>query len=228
MENSIERTILEAHISALIGREPFRYSLRLPLHASTILMGPAASGKTTFLRSISGLIKDVYGFIRCGERIFLDSDKKVTLPVHKRKIGFVFQDPALFPFMSVKKNLDYSIRRNREGMPCTAKSGWHPEEIFAMLELDGLLGKPVQSLSGGEKQRVAIGRSLLSTPELLLLDEPLGGLDTYIKKKIVSFLNQLTEKKKATIIYVTHSTAEASWINGVIRNISEIKVPCAY
>jgi len=182
-------------------------------------MGPSASGKSTFLKSVAGLIPDIYGYIALGTSVLLDSEKRINLKVHKRRVGLVFQEPALFNFMSVKDNLSYPLLRHRFSDRITTFS-----EVSDVLELESLFSKKVENLSGGEKQRLALGRTLLASPRLLLLDEPLSGLDEFSKKKIVSYINDLADRKKITMIYVTHSSKEAGWLKGDVVPVNRIIV----
>ncbi len=159
----------------------------------TAILGPNGSGKTTLLNIISGLVKQDSG------RIFLNDREITNLPPEKRNIGYVFQDYALFPHMNVKENLLYA---GRDG---TGKI----EEISEILEIRDFLDKPVNMLSGGEKQKVALARALVNDPELLLLDEPMSNVDELMKKRLIVEMRSLLKKLSIPTLYVTHNKREA-------------------
>lgn len=178
----------------------FRADLELPSNGITSIFGPSGSGKTTLLNFISGKLTPKKGFIQINDKIILDTSKKISLPIHKRGIGYVFQDPTLFPHYSVEKNLLYG---EKEPNP----------ELFAniteLLGIEPLLKKRIAYLSGGEKQRIAIGRALLSSPNILLMDEPLSALDQARKEEILHYLEAIPGQFKIPILYVTHNVKEA-------------------
>src|SRR5699024_6790533 len=137
------------------------------------------SGKTTLLNFISGKMTPKKGFIEINGKIILDTAKKISLPIHQRGIGYVFQDPTLFPHYSVKKNLLYGEKEKNPALF---------QQIIQLLGIEPLLKKRIAYLSGGEKQRISIGRALLSSPHILLMDEPLSALDQARKEEILSYL----------------------------------------
>ncbi len=165
----------------------------------TALFGPSGSGKSTILGAIAGLERPQQGLIRAGSEVFFDSDKGINLSPHHRNIGYVFQDAALFPHMSVARNLRYGSRND---------SGF--ERIVALLGLQKLLERRPAKLSGGERQRVAIGRALLSNPRLVLMDEPLAALDTPRKQEILPYIESLNAEFQLPIIYVSHAVDEVA------------------
>ena len=158
----------------------------------TAIVGPSGAGKTTLLNLISGLMK-----VDAGHLIF-NSQDIMQLPAHQREIGYVFQDQLLFPHMSVEKNLRYGERAGRIGFA----------DILGFLKLDALLARRPATLSGGEKQRVALGRTLLSQPRLLLLDEPLANLDQARKDEILPYLESLQERFSIPTLFVSHNRDE--------------------
>ena len=174
--------------------------LQLPDRGVTVLFGPSGSGKTTLLRCIAGLERVVDAKVRIGDEIWQDAAQ--CLPTHKRRLGYVFQDAALFPHLSVRHNLMYGQRRR--GLAAT--SGM--DSLIALLDLERLLERMPQGLSGGEKQRVCIARSLAHRPRLLLMDEPLTGLDHARKHEILPYLDRLHEELEIPVLYVTHATDE--------------------
>jgi molybdate transport system ATP-binding protein len=169
----------------------------------TALSGPSGSGKTSVLYMIAGLVRPQSGAIRFGERVWLDTDLGIHLKAERRHVGFVFQDHLLFPHLNVQRNLMYGRRRRRGRLVAI-----EPSRVIEVLELGDLLARYPRNLSGGEKQRVALGRSLLSGPELLLMDEPLAALDAELKDRILTYLERVVEEWHVPTIYVSHSLAE--------------------
>ncbi|MBX3551031.1 MAG: molybdenum ABC transporter ATP-binding protein [Pseudolabrys sp.] len=166
------------------------------------LFGPSGSGKTTVANLIAGLVKPDSGRIAIDGDVLFDSARRIDVPAHKRRVGYVFQEGRLFPHMSVARNLDYGRRMN--GL---ARDDNDHERIVAMLDLGNLLTRRPGKLSGGERQRVAIGRALLSKPRLLVLDEPLASLDAARKAEILPYLERL-RAEKLPMIYVSHQPDE--------------------
>lgn len=167
------------------------------------LFGPSGSGKTTVLNVIAGLVRPDAGRVVIDERVLLDTAGKVFAPPHKRRIAYVFQEGRLFPHLSVRQNLVYgrwfTPRRERWG-------GF--DEIVALLGIGALLERRPKTLSGGEQQRVAIGRALLASPRLLLMDEPLAALDDARKGETLPYIERLRDELAIPIVYVSHSLAE--------------------
>ncbi|HIW06982.1 MAG TPA: ATP-binding cassette domain-containing protein [Candidatus Ignatzschineria merdigallinarum] len=178
----------------------FRANLELPAYGITSIFGPSGSGKTTLLNFISGKMTPKKGFIEINGKIILDTAKKISLPIHQRGIGYVFQDPTLFPHYSVEKNLLYGEKEKNPELF---------QQIIQLLGIEPLLKKRIAYLSGGEKQRISIGRALLSSPNILLMDEPLSALDQARKEEILSYLELIPEQFKIPILYVTHNVQEA-------------------
>jgi molybdate transport system ATP-binding protein len=167
------------------------------------LFGPSGSGKTSFLDLIAGLRRPLSAYIRLGERVLADTRARLDeVPTRRRRIGYVPQDGALFPHLSVRQNLLYG-RRDR-----TERDGATFEHVVEVLALAPLLGRGIGRLSGGEQQRVALGRALLSSPELLLLDEPLASLDAALKQRILRYLRRVRDEFRVPMLYVTHQPDE--------------------
>ena len=171
--------------------------------AVTALFGPSGSGKTSVLYMIAGLLRPDSGLVRCGDQVWLDTHTGVFLKAEQRHVGFVFQDHLLFPHLSVEANLMYGRRRRRGDGPAI-----EPARVIEILELGDFLRRYPRNLSGGEKQRVALGRSLLSRPELLLMDEPLAALDEPLKDRILAYLERVMSEWHLPTIYVSHNAAE--------------------
>ncbi|RZU99362.1 molybdenum ABC transporter ATP-binding protein [Spiribacter vilamensis] len=165
----------------------------------TALFGHSGCGKTSLLRCLAGLERGCRGTIRHGEQPW--QSRAVALPPHRRAVGLVFQDARLFPHLSVRGNLDYAERRRREDGPGRA-------EVIDGLGLRKLLDQAPSALSGGEAQRVALGRALLAGPRLLLLDEPLTGLDSARQREIMPLLRTIPERFGIPVLYVTHARHE--------------------
>jgi len=180
----------------------------LALDGITALFGPSGSGKTTLLRIIAGLDRDATGRVALGDDVWQDDARGAFVPPHKRGVGYVFQDARLFSHLSVAENLRYAERRSR-----TQRLRIDFDDVVASLDLAPLLDRRPAGLSGGEKQRVAIGRTLLTRPRLLLMDEPLAALDAKRKAAILPYVERLPEAFGVPIIYVTHAIAEATQIS---------------
>jgi molybdate transport system ATP-binding protein len=170
----------------------------------TALCGPSGSGKTSLLDLIAGLRRPKSAFIQLGDRVLTDTATGVEVPARSRQIGYVPQDLALFPHLSVRKNLLYG--HNPEGGADGGLFGY--SHVTEVLEIQSLADRSVTNLSGGEKQRVALARALLTSPRLLLLDEPLANLDRALKEKIVPYLMLIREEFRLPMLYVTHDLDE--------------------
>jgi molybdate transport system ATP-binding protein len=171
----------------------------------TALFGPSGAGKSTIANAIAGLFRPAEGRIVIGDRLVFDSQAGVALPPRARRIGYVFQDARLFPHMSVENNLRFGWRRAPE------RADAHEfARIVDLLGLDGFLARRPAKLSGGEKSRVALGRALLSSPSLLILDEPLAALDAARKAEILPWLERLRDEAALPMIYVTHALDEVA------------------
>jgi molybdate transport system ATP-binding protein len=169
----------------------------------TILFGPSGAGKSTLLDCLAGLVRPDAGRIAIGEEALFDSASRANLPPQKRRIAYVFQSLALFPHMSVEENVSYGLAYLQE-QERRARVG----EILAAFRVENLKTRKPSEISGGEKQRVALARSLVTLPRLLLLDEPLTGLDTTLKAAIMEDLRAWNAAQRIPILYVTHSREE--------------------
>lgn len=177
--------------------------LEFPDEGVTVIFGRSGSGKTTLLRCLAGLERSSTGYMKFGDQVWQDESQNTFVPVHHRSIGMVFQEARLFPHLTVRNNLNYGYRRIA---PEQRKITF--EQVVDLMSLHSLLERRPQKLSGGEQQRVAIGRALLTSPRLLLMDEPLANLDTQRKQDILPFLIRLRQEMKLPIVYVTHSLSE--------------------
>lgn len=172
-------------------------------HGITAIFGRSGSGKTSVIRIIAGLTRPDAGYVALDGDVFTDTKNRIVRPCHKRGFGYIFQESRLFPHMTVQQNLDYGRRFSRQSRP-PVKS----DLVIDMLGIGALLSRHPQNLSGGEKQRVAIGRALLCSPRLLLMDEPLAALDEARKAEILPYIERLRDEMKIPVVYVSHSISE--------------------
>ncbi|MGF1688177.1 molybdenum ABC transporter ATP-binding protein ModC [Photobacterium japonica] len=191
--------MIRIHVKQTLGELKMDVDLSLPMQGITAVFGRSGAGKTSLINAISGLSKPDEGRIALGDHVLFDQANGINQPPEKRKIGYVFQDARLFPHYTVEGNLRYGCRH-----PDPA----HFASVTALLGIAPLLKRYPASLSGGEKQRVAIGRALLSNPEMLLMDEPLASLDLPRKQELMPYLEKLAKEVNIPIIYVTHSLDE--------------------
>ncbi len=169
----------------------------------TGLFGSSGAGKTSLVNMIAGLLKPDRGFIAVGNDVVDDTLAGIHVPPHRRRIGYVFQDARLFPHLSVSQNLHYGRRMNG-----VAHDHAHQDRVVDLLDIGQLLMRRTGQLSGGERQRVALGRALLMQPRLLLLDEPLGSLDSARKAEILPYLIRLRDEAGVPMVYVSHDPNE--------------------
>jgi len=208
--------MLELDLAYRRGGFSLDVSARLD-HRATAIFGSSGCGKTTLLNLIAGLLRPERGRIVLDWDVLFDSKTGVDLPPEGRRIGYLFQEGRLFPHLSVTGNLRYGLRRG-------AGKGPGFEEVVHVLELETLLARRPERLSGGEKQRVALGRALLRAPRLLLLDEPLSSLDEDLKERILPFLTETIRHFDLPTIYVSHSSAELQRLAGQILRLESGKL----
>ena len=177
--------------------------LNLPGRGVTALFGSSGSGKTTLLRCIAGLERAPDGFLEMDGEVWQNGSAFV--PTHRRPIGYVFQEASLFPHLTVRRNLEYGLKRVA---PAARKVSL--DHAVELLDLGALLGRLPDRLSGGEKQRVAIARSLAVSPRILLMDEPLAALDLARKQEILPYLERLHDELEIPLLYVSHAPDEVA------------------
>lgn len=196
--------------------DTFRLSAEFSAPAGvTALFGRSGAGKSTIVRIAAGLVKPNRGRIVLNGRTLFDSDKAIHLPPCKRGVGMVFQEALLFPHLSVRRNLLY-------GHWAARRRPTHSlDEIVTLLELGGLLARRPSTLSGGEAQRVAIGRALMADPQILMMDEPLAHLDSAKRSEILPFLDRLAHEGGIPILYVSHQVDEVARLANRVVIISE-------
>jgi molybdate transport system ATP-binding protein len=183
------------------------------------LVGPSGAGKTTLLEVIAGIRRPVSGRVVLDGTIWNDTAAPVFVPIQARRAGYVPQDLALFPHLSVRRNLLYGHKAEFEAQPL-----FRFEHVTRVLEITGLLERGVGELSGGEKQRVAIARALLSSPRLVLLDEPLTSLDARLKAQIVPYLKRVRDEFKVPLIFVSHDQADVMALCGQVWRVESGRV----
>jgi len=191
--------MLELDFSQQLGDLTLQVTQNLPAQGITAIFGLSGAGKTSLINAIGGLTKPETGRIALNNRPLFDADKGICLPPEKRRIGYVFQDARLFPHYRVQGNLQYGMAASMRGQF---------DSIVALLGIGPLLNRFPLTLSGGEKQRVAIGRALLTAPEILLMDEPLAALDLPRNRELMPYLETLAKEVNIPILYVTHSLDE--------------------
>ena len=179
--------------------------LQVPGRGVTALYGHSGSGKTTCLRCIAGLERAEQGFVQVNDEVWQDSDNRIFVAPHKRALGYVFQEASLFPHLSVLANLAFGLKRIPK--PQRRVDMAHATEL---LGISHLLDRRPQHLSGGERQRVGIARALLTSPKLLLMDEPLAALDAQRKGEILPYLQRLHDELDIPVLYVSHSQDEVA------------------
>ena len=196
---------ITARFRAHLGKFALDAEFSAPGKGVTALFGHSGSGKTTLLRCIAGLEQGNAGFLQVNGDVWRDDSKGIMLPVHCRPLGYVFQEASLFPHLSVKRNLEYGFKRISPKDRQVSFS-----DAVELVGISSLLDRSPGRLSGGERQRVAIARALLTSPRLLLMDEPLSALDEQSKRDILPYLERLHTELSVPVIYVSHSLKEVT------------------
>jgi len=195
--------MIEVDVQRRLGDFELQVAFEAKAEGITALFGQSGAGKTTLVNLLAGLARPDRGRISVQGHVLFDSQSGVNVAPEKRRLGYVFQEDRLFPHLNVRANLEYGLRRiaadqRRIALP----------PVVEALDIEGLLERRTQTLSGGEKQRVSIGRALLASPHLLLMDEPLASLDTARKNEILPFIERLRDEFRIPIVYVSHSADE--------------------
>ena len=181
----------------------------------TAIFGPSGAGKSSLLRAVAGFETPASGRIALGEETLFDSAAKINLPAHRRSVGYLFQDARLFSHLNVKGNLDYAAAR----APKRVSGG--VEHVVGAFDLGDLLNKDIATLSGGEQQRVALARTILSGPDILLLDEPLAALDRPRKAELMPFIKSLADDFNLPVVFVSHDLWEVGTLADRIIRLEE-------
>jgi molybdate transport system ATP-binding protein len=199
---------LEKKIRTYQGNQTLQVNTCIPLQSITKIYGPSGCGKTTLLKIIAGLLKPEKGKIEFNGQLWLDTHQSFCLPVQQRRLGFVFQNYALFPNLTVRQHLLYA----------TKDAAWI-DRLLNIVQLNNLQQHKPEHLSGGQQQRLSIIRALAIKPQLLLMDEPFSALDPEMRAEVVSQLKPLITELKITCLIVSHNPAE---LEGIVDN--EIKI----
>ena len=210
LEVDVDHTRGSFHIAARFAAAP----------GLTALFGRSGSGKTTLVDIVGVLVRPYRGRVAVDGQMLLDTERGIFVPSHQRRIGYVFQDSRLFPHLSVRRNLLYGRWFNSEPGSAAADLA----SVVELLGIGHLLERRPASLSGGEKQRVAIGRALLAHPQLLLMDEPLAALDDARRAEILPYIERLRDERGVPILYVSHSVAEVARLATTVVILTDGKV----
>ena len=195
-----------------LQRGTFRRRIRIEDDARVIaLSGHSGAGKTSVLHAIAGLVKPLSGHIEIDGIRLYDSARDIDIAPHKRRVGYVFQDTRLFPHLDVRRNLQYGRHAGE------ARSAFGFDAVVALLGIGPLLERRIANLSGGETQRIALGRALLSQPALLLLDEPLSMLDQARREELIPYLQRVRDETTLPIVYVSHSADEVKRLTDAVH-----------
>jgi len=197
-----------------LQRGEFRRHVRIDEDARVLaLVGHSGAGKTTVLNAIAGLVRPRAGRIEVDGRCLFDSGRGIDVSTHRRRIGYVFQDARLFPHLDVRRNLLYG----RHGRSVVARFGF--DAVVELLGIAPLLARRTRNLSGGEAQRVAIGRALLSQPAILLFDEPLSALDQARRRELIPYLQRVRDEVRLPAVYVSHHPEEVRQLADAIHTL---------
>ncbi len=206
---------VEKELISSSGKFLLKINFEVKKNEFLTIFGKSGSGKTTILRIIAGLENPDKGFIKVDDKIYFDSSKKINLPPQKREIGFVFQNYALFPNMTVYQNLEFAMGKvNKKKI----------EEILEIVELQDLKDRYPNTLSGGQQQRVALARAIIRNPKILLLDEPLSALDLSVRLKLQDEIKKIHNLLNLTTIMVSHDKPEVFKLSDRVLLIEKGKI----
>ena len=220
--NPTDSGALEIHMRVVLPEFTLEIEDDIELGGVTAIFGASGSGKSTLLRAIAGFERPVRGRIALGDEIWFDAERGIDIPPHQRPVGLLFQDGQLFDHLDVAGNLAYAEKRR--GQKSNAQTTDRPiskREIIQSLDLAPLLDRRIATLSGGESQRVALGRTLLTSPALLLLDEPLSALDRVRKSEILPYLEGVTRRFGIPTLFVSHDLDEVAMLSDRIWVLAE-------
>jgi len=198
------------------GELPLDVSFSIQKGQFLAIYGNSGAGKTTLLRILAGLTQADKSAITVEDNIWDDSEKKIHLPIQKRSIGFVFQDYALFPNLTVKENLEFALQKGDDTNIIS--------ELIELMELQSLQNSKPQNLSGGQKQRVALARAIVRRPKILLLDEPLSALDDEMRFKLQDYILKIHQKYQLTTLMITHSIPEIFKLSDSVIHLDKGKI----
>ena len=201
--------MLSVHVKRSFRNGPhpeFRLDISFTVgNGFAVLTGPSGSGKTSTLQLIAGILTPDEGRIEVGGRTYFDSARRIDLPIRQRSVGFVFQDYALFPHLTVEQNIAYGVKE-ADGNSRLAKAS----EMLKAFRIEHTKGRRPNEMSGGEQQRAALARALASGPAIVLLDEPLSAVDVETRAKLLDDIEEAQSRADVPFIYVTHNEAEAA------------------
>jgi len=200
--------MLDVNIKKRLGDNSSAFLLDISFSVDggiTVLAGASGAGKTTTLRLIAGILTPDEGIIKVGSETYFDAARNIDLSIQKRRVGFVFQDYALFPHLTAEQNIAYGIKTNSK----TAKAE-KATEMLELFHIEHIRTRIPREMSGGEQQRVAVARALASDPSVLLLDEPLSAVDVETRSKLLDEIEAAQVKTGIPFLYVTHNEAEAA------------------
>ena len=195
--------MLEVKVERRLGELTLAYDFACETQGIVAVFGRSGAGKTSLMRMLAGLLTPDAGRIAVAGRTLFDAAQRVDVPPERRRLGYVFQEDRLFPHLSVRGNLTYGLKRAPK-----AERRIGLDEVVALLGLEGLLARRPGDLSGGEKQRVSLGRALLANPRLLLMDETLANLDQPRKDEVLPFIERLRDELSIPMVYVSHAMEE--------------------
>lgn len=198
------------------GRFELALDVRFDLNDIIALFGESGAGKSTILRLLSGLESADSGYIRVGDEVWLNSDKNINLPPQKRRIGFVFQNYALFPHLNVYENICFALRKKQDRILA--------DELLEIMELTHLKKAKTHQLSGGQAQRVALARSIASKPRILLLDEPFSALDLTMRQKLQAKIKEIHHRFTLTTLFASHHMSDIFALSSSVLALERGKV----
>lgn len=206
--------LIEKRIYGSDGEFDLNLHLEIPLGKFVCIFGKSGAGKSTILRMLSGLCSPDRGKIIIGDKVFFDSARNINIPTQERKIGFVFQDYALFPHLNVYKNIIFAHKGDKNRV----------DEVISLMELESFCDKKISTLSGGQMQRVALARALVSSPEVLLLDEPLSAIDRQMRYKLQEELKNLSNHFNISSFLVSHDLGEVFRLSDYVAELKDGKI----
>ena len=210
--------MIEIHVEKNLGNFSLNLSLNLQ-EGMSVLFGPSGAGKTLTLQTIAGLVEPDSGTVRVNGVVYFDKKRGVNLPIHRRRVGYVFQEPSLFPHMTVFENIAYGI----SGLSSEERTR-RVNHMIGKMRLSGLDKNLPHQISGGQKQRVALARALVTSPLLLLLDEPFASLDNPVREELRFDLLRIREEDHVPVVFVTHDVEEAFVLSDEIVVLNDGKV----
>ncbi|HMK68576.1 MAG TPA: molybdenum ABC transporter ATP-binding protein, partial [Stellaceae bacterium] len=211
--------MIEVDIEKRLGAFDLAARFSTPAMGITAIFGRSGAGKTSVVNALAGLLRPDRGTIKVEDEILFSSDARIDRRPEQRRLGYVFQESRIFPHYSVRGNLRYGMKRGATSDPALSF-----DAVVELLRLEPLLERRTRDLSGGEKQRVAIGRALLAAPRLLLMDEPLASLDIAHRAEIIPFIEQLRDRLSIPIVYVSHAMEEIVRLADTLVMMSEGRV----